>query len=1092
MTMKSMMFNNNFLVSKDSLNRHGVSQFAEQKAMNFFSMIRDAVQTDKVRGDALISKQQNRLSITPENKRTSDVVESSQSSIEVLRRAFLAKGVSLDQVTLDQNDIKSLRLILDKFNFSPEDIDSFFRGTEENYSDKEMTLSDFFRDFTQFEADLKNTSSSHQAAQDTIFLDKASVPHIESALRDLGVTPEELDSLLPSVIDESGNVNMGKFMHQLKKMQSTPDSSSPAETGVENSSVLTPKLVEALNIMGLSSPTQSIGAPFSMDDLIGLMEAKGMGTDADVQQFDDQGSVVLDAVASISDEDGVEDEKINTFFAFAQEMMALQNFEKSYLGNARSPLIGSKATSNTNDSGGGVQKTVVAAKNGIVSPVLSDTNGTIKPDISDVRLEKHVETTTQSDIRNIWPGNRMGRQPVASSDKATPPLTPAAGAAVEMSQSGARVQTPGAVAAHAAIATGVEDLPSKVAKVASKVTSSTSGDIGINSSSGKPVDTPAPHVNTRVGEQPVASSDKATPPLTPAAGAAVEMSQSGARGQAPGAVAAHAAITPGVEDLSSKVAKVASKVTPSSAGNIGINSSSDRPVDTPAPHVNTRVGGQPVASSDKATPPLTPAAGAAVEMSQSGARGQTPGAATAHAAITPGVEDLSSKVAKVASKVTPSTKVTPSSAGDIGINSSSDRPVDTPAPHVNTRVGGQPVASSDKATPPLTPAAGAAVEMSQSGARVQTPGAATAHAAIAPGVEDLSSKVASKVTPSSAGDIGINSSSDKPVDTPAPHVNTRMGGQPVASSDKATPPLTPAVGASDKAMPSFAPADIPMEKASIISASKVMEMALPDQLLNIKDVLRDTKGFRKNIDSTFSLPWGKSDTSGGAQMIAAINGAAVGGKGGVSKEVDGLIDDILLGFGNRMEKMDKQGVHKNFHMDTSVGSEKFSMAGQGNTSSSTTEPLKPMTTLSDSQFPSNVIENVGKEISSFLQRGDRILKLQLKPHELGTVTIEMDTKENIVKLSVVAQTSAAKEMFLANHNDLRRVLEGHGVKLEGLNVQMNSNFDQSTANGNHNFSGQNQGANRPFSGIESVVDDLETQQVQPMRFNKDGLLDLLV
>ena len=523
MTMKSIIFNNNFLVSKDSLNRHGVSQSAEQKAMNFFSMIRDAVQPDKAREDAVVSKQQSRLSISPENKRTSDVVESSQSSIEGVRRAFLAKGVSLDQVTLDQDDLKKLRLILDQFDFPPEDIDGFFQGIMANYSNREMTLSDFFQDFTQFEADLKNTSPSHKAAPEIIFLDKASVPHIELALRDLGVTPETMDSLLPSVIDENGNVNLEKLTHQLKRTQSTSD--SPA-----------------------------------LDDLIGLMETKVPGTDAHANSFKDQTSLVLDAVADISAEN--------------------------------------------------------------------------------------------------------------------------------------------------------------------------------------------------------------------------------------------------------------------------------------------------------------------------------------------------------------------------------------------------------------------------------------------------------------------------------------------------------------------------------------------------KDILWGTNRFKKNIDSTFSLPWGKSNTSGGAKMIAALNGAAMDGKGGVSKEVDGLIDNILLDFGNRMEKVDKQGIHKNFHMDTSVGSEKISMAGQGNTS--TTEPLKSVTTLSDSQLPSNVVENVGKEISSFLQRGDRILKLQLKPVELGTVTIEMDTKENILKLSIVAQTSAAKELFLANHNDLRRVLEGHGVKLEGLNVQMNSDFDQSMAKENHDFSGQNQGANKQFSGIESVMDDEETQQVQPMRINKDGLLDLLV
>ncbi len=796
MTMKSVMLNKNFLTSKDSLNTHGVSKSTEQKALSFFSMIRDAVQPGTISGDAPVSKEQSRLLIKPENT-TSDVVESTQSPLERVRRAFLAKGVDPDQVVLDQNDFKSLGLILDKLGFSQDSIDSFFQDSVESYSGKEMTLSDFFRDFTQFETNLKSTSPSNQVAAKIISLDKSSIPQIESALRDLGVTPEALDSLLPSVIDENGDVNMKKLTHELKKMQSEPVSPTSGETGIENNSVLTHKLVEALEIMELSTPNQSIGEAFSMDDLIGLMDAKVLGADADVQESDDQSSVVLGAVAEISTEEVVENERINTFFAFAKEMMALQNFEKSYLGNTRSPLIGSRSIYNTNDIDGGIQKTVVAAKAGVISPVISDSNGTTQPDISDVRLENHVETTTKFDIRNIQSDNRVG---------------------------------------------------------------------------------------------------------------------------------------------------------------------------------------QPITSSDKTSPALTPAAGTA---------------------------------------------------------------------------------------PALTPAAGAAVEMSESGANLQGSGAVTANAAIAPGVEDLSSKVAS----SNASDIRI----DRPVDSPIPHVNTHVAGQAVASSDKTSPALTPS--------------DISMEKESIVSDYKVMEVVLPDQLMNPKDVLWGTNRFRKNIDSTFSLPWGKSDTSGGAQMIAAINGAVTDGNGGVSKEVDGLIDDILLNFGNRMENMDKQGLHKNSYAETSVASEKILMAGQGNTSA--TETLKQESTLSETRLPSNVLENVGKEIASFLQRGDRILKIQLKPVELGTVTIEMDTKENVLKLSIVAETSSAKEMFLANHSDLRRILEGHGVKLETLDVQTNSNFDQSLANGSHDSSRQNQRWGSRFARMGTVDDD-EVQHVQSMGVNKDALLDLLV
>ena len=151
--------------------------------------------------------------------------DSRQSRIEEVRRAFLAKGISLDQVVLDRKDFESLSSILDKLDFSQESIDTFFQGMVKNYPDGKITLSDFFKDLAQFEDNLENISSSQEGAAQPLSLDKSLIPDIESALRDLGVTPEKLDSLLPSVVDTNGNVDLKKLMHQLKEIESTSVSS---------------------------------------------------------------------------------------------------------------------------------------------------------------------------------------------------------------------------------------------------------------------------------------------------------------------------------------------------------------------------------------------------------------------------------------------------------------------------------------------------------------------------------------------------------------------------------------------------------------------------------------------------------------------------------------------------------------------------------------------------------------------------------------------------------------------------------------------------------------------------------------------------
>lgn len=149
-------------------------------------------------------------------------------------------------------------------------------------------------------------------------------------------------------------------------------------------------------------------------------------------------------------------------------------------------------------------------------------------------------------------------------------------------------------------------------------------------------------------------------------------------------------------------------------------------------------------------------------------------------------------------------------------------------------------------------------------------------------------------------------------------------------------------------------------------------------------------------------------------------------------------------------------------------------------------------------LPAAVVTQVGKEIASFLQRGERIFTLQLKPPELGMVTIEMDVKENALKMSVVAETSSAKEMLHANYVDLRRVLEGFGVRVESFDVQLSGNLNNhASANGDgalnqqshsHGRFGRNVQPDGP-GGDTAGEDDIGSPGM--MQPGKDGLLDLL-
>ncbi|MCK4828982.1 flagellar hook-length control protein FliK [bacterium] len=98
-----------------------------------------------------------------------------------------------------------------------------------------------------------------------------------------------------------------------------------------------------------------------------------------------------------------------------------------------------------------------------------------------------------------------------------------------------------------------------------------------------------------------------------------------------------------------------------------------------------------------------------------------------------------------------------------------------------------------------------------------------------------------------------------------------------------------------------------------------------------------------------------------------------------------------------------------------------------------------------SSLPAYLVDQVGKQISRSILRGDRIVRLQLKPPDLGRVKINIDIKDNMLKLGMIAEHSSVKELLLSNVHELRGALVSQGIKLEKIDIQINYGFGQSLA-----------------------------------------------
>jgi len=125
-------------------------------------------------------------------------------------------------------------------------------------------------------------------------------------------------------------------------------------------------------------------------------------------------------------------------------------------------------------------------------------------------------------------------------------------------------------------------------------------------------------------------------------------------------------------------------------------------------------------------------------------------------------------------------------------------------------------------------------------------------------------------------------------------------------------------------------------------------------------------------------------------------------------------------------------------------------------------------------LPTYLVDQVGRQLSRALLKGDRVIRLRLKPPELGTVKIEMDIKDNVLRLEMIAENSAVKEILLSNVHELRNALMDQGIKIEELDVQVHHDFNHSLANSEEDLKERQRlirEQNRGPLAAENVMDD---------------------
>ncbi len=185
--------------------------------------------------------------------------------IETLKKELLAKGKPLDKISLNTKDILVLKKFLSQCGFSPKEVESLLQRLTENKRDGEINLAQFFDKLEESEHPGKKSVQS-------VALDISAIPHLESLLRDFGLSPKELDHAFSYARLESGKLDLKKFVIKLKEISTQIEQREPEQNQLTMDRDVVLQVLKKLEGTEILMPDKEIGDRISIKDLITTLE----------------------------------------------------------------------------------------------------------------------------------------------------------------------------------------------------------------------------------------------------------------------------------------------------------------------------------------------------------------------------------------------------------------------------------------------------------------------------------------------------------------------------------------------------------------------------------------------------------------------------------------------------------------------------------------------------------------------------------------------------------------------------------------------------------------------------------------------------
>ncbi len=120
-------------------------------------------------------------------------------------------------------------------------------------------------------------------------------------------------------------------------------------------------------------------------------------------------------------------------------------------------------------------------------------------------------------------------------------------------------------------------------------------------------------------------------------------------------------------------------------------------------------------------------------------------------------------------------------------------------------------------------------------------------------------------------------------------------------------------------------------------------------------------------------------------------------------------------------------------------------------------------TASNRELPGYLLNQVSRQIIRLRNAGKNDITLQLKPPHLGRMKLQIEHTAGGIKVGIVVESHAAKDMLLAHSQDLKTSLAHQGLRLDRIDVEANADFNQSMAHAGREFN-QSGGQKGRWSG----------------------------